>query len=316
MKKEMENKNNSPPIKKEKEKGKEKEKIRKTRKYYTFNRLKTMGNFTNSSIKNIEMNHNQFNELKKDKPIETNGNGNENKIKIDLSLMKPNEYEINTMAYTEAIISDKRNYIQFYFSLLKTQHLFLFSFFPSNDYNSRIIKIYLFFFSFTIYYTVNALFFSDATMHKIYEDGGDFNFIYQIPQILYSSLISNILHVMLKSLSLSERNIIEIKHEKIIQNLDKKAIEIIKCLYYKFILFFIISLSFLLLFWYYVSCFCAVYKHTQIHLIKDSIISFGLSLLYPIFIYIFPGIFRIPALRAPKQDKETMYKFSKIIQLL
>ena len=27
-------------------------------------------------------------------------------------------------------------------------------------------------------------FFSDDTMHKIYEDQGNFNFIYQLPQIL------------------------------------------------------------------------------------------------------------------------------------
>ena len=230
--------------------------------------------------------------------------------------MRYNEYELNTLPYKEALISDKRTYLQFYFSLLKTKHLFIFSFFPSNDYNLRIIKIYLFFFSFTIYCTVNALFFSDATMHKIYEDGGSFNFIYQIPQIIYSSLISSVLNSLLKSLSLSDKNIIQIKQEINIQKIEEKAKEVFKCLYYKFISFFIISLIFLLFFWYYVACFCAVYKNTQLHLLKDSIISFLLSLLYPVGLFLIPGIFRIPALRANKKDKETMYKFSKFIQLI
>ena len=49
---------------------------------------------------------------------------------------------------------------------------------------------------------------------------------------------------------------------------------------------------------------------------KDTLISYGLSMLYPFAIYLAPGIFRIPALRAQKKDKEIMYKFSKILQLI
>ena len=51
-------------------------------------------------------------------------------------------------------------------------------------------------------------------MHQIYEDGGAFNFIYQIPKIILSSIISSILNVLLKSLSLTEKNVLDIKHEK------------------------------------------------------------------------------------------------------
>ena len=302
------NNKNFPPIKKYKE--------RKNKKSYTLNLVKTNGNFSNTSIKKIE-NNIQINILKNEKvKKKIEELPNERKLKIDLSIIKYNEYEMNTLPYKEAIEFDKRTYIQFYFSLLKIKHLIIFSFCPSKDYNSRIIKIDLFFFSFTIYYTVNALFINEDTLHKIYEDGGAFDFIYQIPQILYSSLISSLLHSLLKMLSLSERNILEIKREKAISIIDKKSKEITKCLYYKFMIFFIISFIFLLIFWYYVACFCAVYNNTQIYLLKDSIISFALSLFYPIWIYLIPGIFRIPAIRAVKGDRETMYKFSKMIQLI
>ena len=129
-------------------------------------------------------------------------------------------------------------------------------------------------------------------------------------------MISSVINAFLKSLSLSEKNILEIKQEKCIYNLDKKSKNILKSLNIKFKCFFIISFIFLLFFWYYVSCFCAIYKNTQLHLIKDSIISFGLSLLYPLCIYLLPGIFRIPSLRTPKKDRQSMYKFSKIFQLI
>ena len=153
-------------------------------------------------------------------------------------------------------------------------------------------------------------------MHKIYEDGGSFNFIYQIPQILYSSIISTVINALVKSLSLSEKNILEIKYEKFIKNIENKANETKRILKIKFIIFFILSFALILFSWYYISCFCAVYKNTQLHLIKDSVISFGLSLLYPLFIYLIPGIFRIPSLRNSKKNSECMYKISKIIQLL
>ena len=50
------------------------------------------------------------------------------------------------------------------------------------------------------------------------------------------------------------------------------------------------------------------------HLIKDSLISFGLSLIYPFFIDLIPGIFRILALNNKKRSKECVYKFSQLIE--
>ena len=70
-------------------------------------------------------------------------------------------------------------------------------------------------------YTINALFFNDETMHKIYIDQGSFNFIYQLPQIIYSSLISSKLSIPLELSALSEISIIELKKIKSKSNLHK-----------------------------------------------------------------------------------------------
>ncbi len=223
---------------------------------------------------------------------------------------KYNDQEINTLLYKNALKIDKRTYIEYYISLLKRRQMIIFTFFTTNDYNSRSIKISLFLLSFALYFTVNTLFFNDATMHKIYKDEGKFNFIYQLPNIVYSTLISSIINIILKFLSLSENKIIEIKNNDKKDNIN----EIKKCFKIKFILFYILNFILLLSFWFYVSCFCAVYKNTQIHLIKDTLVSFGLSLLYPFGLCLLPGIFRIPSLRAIKRDKECMYKLSIIIQ--
>ena len=197
-----------------------------------------------------------------------------------LAINNLNDFELNSLEYKEALKKDKRDFFEYYLSLLKTNHLLIFTFFRKNDYNSKIIKIFLFFFSIILFYIVNALFFSDSTIHQILEDGGAFNFIYQIPQIIYSALITNIINIIIKTLSLSEKNILDINQEIDIKNLPKKSDKIIRKLNLKFILFFIISFLFLIFFWYYISCFCAVYKNTRLHLIKDTLISLGLSLIY------------------------------------
>ena len=227
-----------------------------------------------------------------------------------------NDFELNTLNYKEALKYDKRTYFQYYWSLLKIKQIIIFTFFPVKDYNSFIIKFNLFCFSFLLSYSVNALFFNEPTMHKIYIDKGSYNFIYHIPQIIYSTIISKVINSLLKLLSLSQRNILEIKNETKINEIIIKKQKILKCLKIKFILFYTISLIFLFFFWYYLSCFCAVYKNTQYQLLEDTVISYALSLLYPFGLSLFPGIFRIPSLKDKKNNKECMYRMSKIIQII
>ena len=257
------------------------------------------------------------NKIHKEAPILENNNIQkiEKDNKLDMKKIQDyNDYELNSLFYMEALEIDNRSYFQYYFSLLRQKHIIVFTFITNNDYNSRIIKIFLFFFSFALYYTVNALFFNYTTLHKIYIDKGSFDFLFQIPQILYSTIISSIINIIVKTLSLSQKNILEIKEAK--TNVQQVASNILKCLVIKFLLFFILSFLFLLLFWYYLSCFCAVYNNTQKHLIEDTLISYILSLIYPFLLNLIPGIFRIPSLRCKNKDKLCLYKFSQIVQII
>ena len=95
--------------------------------------------------------------------------------------IEKNDYELNSLGYNKAKKNDNRNFSQYYYSLLKMNHLFLFTFVIKNDYNSRIIKLCLFLNNISLSLAVNTLFFNDSTMHQIFEDKGNFNFIYQLP---------------------------------------------------------------------------------------------------------------------------------------
>ena len=153
-------------------------------------------------------------------------------------------------------------------------------------------------------------------MKYIFVNEGKYDFLYQIPQVLYSTMISSTITFILKNLSLSQKDIIDLKRESDKKKAKKKGNEVKKRLKIKLYIFLFVGLALLRFCWYYITAFCAVYPNTQIHLINDSLISFGISMLYPFIINLLPGFLRIPSLKAVKKDKECMYKTSQIIGML
>ena len=134
---------------------------------------------------------------------------------------KLDDFELNDLSYEEAVKLVRRNWVKTYWALLKREHRIIFTFFICNDYNIFVVKMSRFIFLLATDIAMNVFFFSDATMHKIFLDYGKYNFVQQIPQILYSSIISQIIEVFLCFLSLTDVHIYEIKDINI-RNLDEK----------------------------------------------------------------------------------------------
>ena len=265
-------------------------------------------NKNNSQIKftiNKEKEKNKKNKLNKNNNIKKNSN---NHIL--------NTQELNSLNYKQAIKLDKRSYFQYYFSLLLKKHLILFSFIPTKDFNIVSLKICLFLIIFSLYFAVNGFFFNDKSMHNIYIDNGSFNIVEQIPKILYSSAISIAIQQILRLLALSESELLQLKKEKKLYTTINKSKELKKNLKIKFLIFFILGFCLMSFFLYFIACFCAVYNNTQIILIEDTLLTFGVSMLYPFIINLIPGCFRIYALKAKNKDKEFIYKLSLILALL
>ena len=295
----------------------------------TFDKLNSKQSKTLDKIKNennlINLNSkkNKIKTLNKQKIQNNPHNNNDDNLKKYIKDFMPiykieelTDHELNNLNYEIALILDKRTYFQYYFSLLKKKHIILFAFYPNQDYNLFTVKISLLILSFSLYFTINGFFFTDETMNKINSDHGRFDFLYQIPQLIYSTLISSFINFILKLLSLSENQILIIKQEKNLLNVKKRTINMIKYLKIKLAFFFVFSFLFMLFFWYFISCFCTVYKNTQKILIIDTLISFTLSLIYPFVINLFPGFMRISALRTNAKDRKYLYILSGYIALI
>ena len=129
-------------------------------------------------------------------------------------------------------------------------------------------------------------------------------------------MISIAINMLLKKLAISNNNILDFKHSNNLNNIMEKKIELQKKIRIKLFLYFIVSSILLLFFWYYISMFGAIYKNTQLHLVIDTFTSFGLSLIYPLGIYLLPGFFRIKALSNKKKPRKYLYNLSKLLQLI
>ena len=66
---------------------------------------------------------------------------------------------MNQMKFKYALKMDKRNFITYYFSLLKQKQLIMFTFFVNNDYNIYLMKISLFLCVFSLHLMTNTFFF-------------------------------------------------------------------------------------------------------------------------------------------------------------
>ena len=90
--------------------------------------------------------------------------------------------------------------------MLKREHMVIFTFISKDDHNIRFVKYSKFVFLLCSDMAINVFFFSDDTMHKMYLEYGKYNFIQQIPQIIYSTIISQLIEIFLCYLSLTDKH--------------------------------------------------------------------------------------------------------------
>ena len=258
------------------------------------NNTKKKGNSSLSS-KNKILDFSRLAKLNSIRDIkEKNSNKINNKVIKNNIPKKYDDFELNELEYIEAIKFDKRTLFQIYLATLKREHLLIFTFFNCNDYNLLSIKISRFIFLIVGDMALNVFFFSDDSMHKLFINYGKYDFFQQIPQITYSTIISQLIEIFLCFLSLTDKYIYKIKSLLISGKLNKIR-EITRIIRIKLFIFFLFTFILFFVYWYIITVFCAVYRNTQIIFIKDSLISFSISMAYPFVIYFITSIFRICA---------------------
>jgi len=219
------------------------------------------------------------------------------------------DYELNELSYEEALMKDKRNIFQLFLGKIKRENIIIFTFLTCDDYNLFCIKLSRFLFLMASDMAFNAFFFSDDSMHKLYLNYGKYDFIQDIPQIVYSTIFSQLIEVFICFLSLTDKYFYEIK-ESVLKGKSNKTLKIFHIIDVKLSFFYLFTFISFIFYYYVIYLFCAVYKNTQIIFLKDSLISFSTGLTYSLVLYFISSGLRICSL---KSGKKYIFKFSELI---
>ena len=204
-----------------------------------------------------------------------------------------NDYELNNISFQQAIKIDNREFCDLYRSLIKNKQLIMFSFFDFNSYNSPIIKTTIFFLSFIYHYGFNAFFFTDEILDTIFEEEGKYNPLVLVPLAVYSAMITTVfIKLLVDFLVLTEKQVLRIKNEETEEKANDEKKRLMKITIIKLCFFFSINIILLIFFWFYLTCFNAVYPNTQIFLVINTAISFVISNIIPLIYNLIPAFIR------------------------
>ena len=197
------------------------------------------------------------------------------------------EEELNDLDYDYYYNIEDRKYYLIFWSLFKNNYDFINAFLISNkqkykQYKFYTIKIIIYINSIIISIILNILFLYNKRMHLLYQEEGNYNFIYNSPQIIFQDLVMIIFSKFFEYLIDYQEKFINIKNNLNnirFQDLTKcDKILSIKVRYSFYIIILIINIFA----YYYVTCFCIVYKSTQKQIIFDFLYGILLNLIFTI----------------------------------
>ena len=222
--------------------------------------------------------------------------------------------KLNFASYKQALSNDKRTFTMYYWSLLKMKQLFIFTFYTSEDYILRTTKIALFILFICFYFAFTALFFTDSITRALYIYKGNTNAAVHVPNIILSSFCSIIMCLIVRFVSLSEKEIYEIYQENNPERRKTLAEKARRSSKIKTIILYVISGLLIGLCWYYVSAFCAVFKNSQGNYFINLLVAFIVCNIWPCVTSLIPALLRTKALK--DGTSETLYNISRIISIL
>ena len=228
---------------------------------------------------------------------------------------KLDDFQLNNLEYLDACKYDKRSFLKTYWSVLKREHIIIFTFISRNDYNLFYVKIERFLILLCTQMFMNGLFFTDDSMHKATKSD-DYNFVQQLPKIIFSLIGTHVIEVFLCYLSMTDTVMYEIKELAKRKFTEQIISEKVNTMKKKLIGYFISTFILFAFYWYFVSAFCAVFQNTQKIFLLDFLIGTLLGYIDPFIIYLLKVVLRYLSLTKLTNKKgEIVYKISDLIPI-
>ena len=224
--------------------------------------------------------------------------------------------ELNNLSYYDAIIQDKRSLVQLYISYIMSKQLLLFTFHCRKDYNSKIIKIIFLLYTLIIFLLMNTVFVNDSILHDIFIHKGNIGLFYYIKRPIIITILSLIIKNLLMLFVFTENDVVSLREENETVKTEKirKTLTIVTM---KCCLFFVFNLFSLIFIWIYSACFFSIFKNTHFFVLKNTLITFGISLLIPLVFGFVSCLIRSFSLsNRESKNRICTYYLSRILQIV
>ena len=264
------------------------------------------------SILRVNKNNKRFESYIKKPNINLDYIKNDINKKFIKDIIENENLDLNELDYFNAIKLDKRSFCNFYCDQIKYRQSIIYVFFIKNPIEPISIKIIIFCFQLILCFITNCLFYSKKYLSNKYYSKQKNDFIYLIKngwvRIILSSLLTLLIILIIGILYNPQKKIVKIIRKEKDKNIRES--ECVKC-YQQMkimnIIFLIINFICMIIFWYFLSLFCFVYKNTVIDWIYGSIITFIIIQIFP-----FIGVLLVTSLRfiGLKYNSECSYKIS------
>ncbi|MCQ2815694.1 MAG: hypothetical protein MJ252_00360 [archaeon] len=185
--------------------------------------------------------------------------------------------ELNEMEFIDALKYDKRTFLEISKDNILDNQIFIATFRNDDKFVKMPIKISMLVFLISLYFLLNALFFTDNYIDDAY--GKPFSF-----GDLFNNMIGNVFLIVILILIFTKlfNLVIDFEHlyKKIISRKNSPIEEKEKLIRFfisqykvRIIVYFVIVILFTIIAWLYLAVFCVLYKHSQIALLVSTIVS-------------------------------------------
>ena len=264
--------------------------------YNTSNEMKLSENkYSNGTI--LTRNSKNKNEKDYSERQNTNRNKNGKDYILPYEEMDYDNDDLDELDYDEALIYDKRTFCDLFCNELKDRQLIANTFWVKDKLKPFSIKLIVFIFNISCYLVINGFLFSEEYVMKILRrtsKGFYYFLVDSTKRIVYSSVIGIVINIIVGILFRADKSIRKVQ-SKYGDNpiiLHGEIVKIYKSTKNLYIVFTIFNCFAMVIFIYYLFCFCGVYRNCQADWFEGCFIVIFLMNILPVFVCLFLACLR------------------------
>ena len=251
-------------------------------------------NNPDSIIKNSNKEDNTDNIIKSDKNV-PNFSDNFERTEKEKDLIYPYEKkdydddDLDALDYDECLVYDKRTFCQLFCKQLLNRQLIANTFCVIERLKPFSIKLIVLIFNIACYLVVNGFLFNEDYVMKILRrtsKGFYYFLVDSTTRIVYSSIIGGIINIIVGLLFRADKALrkVQAKYKDNPIILHGEIVKIYKSTRNLYIIFAIFNVCIMLVFIFYLFCFCGVYRNCQLDWFEGCFIVIFLTQLVPVFV--------------------------------